>query len=112
MTSSEMFIRVMPRRCGALLVAIVAIQLFVVPALSAEYLLGPQDKLRVKVVEWRAGKAEYYEWIPFGAEYTVNPEGRVSLPMIGEITAEGRTSSQLARAITAELYKRTGLMDA
>jgi protein involved in polysaccharide export with SLBB domain len=112
MTSSEMFIRAMPRHCGVLLVAIVAIQLFVAPALSAEYLLGPQDKLRVKVVEWRAGKAEYYEWIPFGAEYTVNPEGRVSLPMIGEITAEGRTSRQLALAITAELYKRTGLMDA
>jgi exopolysaccharide production protein ExoF len=112
MANSMMFRPFMARRCGALLAAIGVIQLFVAPALSAEYLLGPQDKLRVKVVEWRAGKAEYYEWTPFGAEYTVNPEGRVSLPMIGEITAEGRTSSQLARAITAELYKRTGLMGA
>jgi protein involved in polysaccharide export with SLBB domain len=112
MTTSKMFMPAMPRRFGALLVAIVAIHFFIAPALSAEYLLGPQDKLRVKVVEWRAGKAEYYEWTPFGAEYTVNPEGRVSLPMIGEIMAEGRSSSQLARAITAELYKRTGLLDA
>ena len=35
------------------------LQLLAAPAFSAEYLLGPQDKLRLKVVEWRAGKAEY-----------------------------------------------------
>ncbi len=101
--------RVAPPRIGASLAALCLLQLLAVPAFSAEYLLGPQDKLRLKVVEWRAGKAEYYEWTPFGAEYTVNPAGRVSLPMIGEIAAEGRTSDQLAHAITAELYKRTGL---
>jgi exopolysaccharide production protein ExoF len=99
-------------RIGASLAALCVLQLLAAPAFSAEYLLGPQDKLRLKVVEWRAGKAEYYEWTPFGAEYTVNPAGRVSLPMIGEIAAEGRTSDQLARAITAELYKRTGFMGA
>ena len=99
-------------RIGASLAALCLLQLLAAPAFSAEYLLGPQDKLRLKVVEWRAGKAEYYEWTPLGAEYTVNPAGRVSLPMIGEIAAEGRTSDQLARAITAELYKRTGFMGA
>ena len=104
--------RVTPLCVRASLAALGVLQLLAAPAFSAEYLLGPQDKLRLKVVEWRAGKAEYYEWTPFGAEYIVNPAGRVSLPMIGEITAEGRTSDQLARAITAELYKRTGFMGA
>jgi protein involved in polysaccharide export with SLBB domain len=112
MTDSMCARRVTLRRVGTVLAAFGFFQLFAAPALSGEYLLGPQDKLRLKVVEWRAGKAEYYEWTPFGAEYTVNPAGRVSLPMIGEISAEGRTSDQLARAITAELYKRTGLMAA
>jgi exopolysaccharide production protein ExoF len=112
MTTSIWNHGVTPRCLSAALAALGVLQLFAAPALSDEYVLGPQDKLRLKVVEWRAGKAEYYEWTPFGAEYTVNPAGRVSLPMIGEIVAEGRTSDQLARAITAELYKRTGLMGA
>jgi protein involved in polysaccharide export with SLBB domain len=112
MTTSIWNRRVMPGCLGAVLAALGVLQLFPAPALSAEYVLGPQDKIRLKVVEWRAGKAEYYEWVPFGGEYTVNPAGRVSFPMIGEITAEGRTSDQLARAVTAELYKRTGLMGA
>jgi exopolysaccharide production protein ExoF len=112
MTTSIWNRRVMPGCLGAVLAALGVLQLSPVPALSAEYVLGPQDKIRLKVVEWRAGKAEYYEWVPFGGEYTVNPAGRVSFPMIGEITAEGRTSDQLARAVTAELYKRTGLMGA
>ena len=107
-TSSIWSHRVTPPSVGAWLAALCVLQLLAAPAFSAEYLLGPQDKVRLKVVEWRAGKTEYYEWTPFGAEYTVNPAGRVSLPMIGEIAAEGRTSDQLARAITAELYKRTG----
>jgi protein involved in polysaccharide export with SLBB domain len=44
---------------------------------SAEpYRLGPQDKLRIKVIEWRVGKGEYQEWTALNAEYTVNAAGR------------------------------------
>ena len=104
--------RVTPRIVGASFAALCVLQLLAAPAFSAEYRLGPQDKVRLKVVEWRAGKAKYDGGDDSRGEYTVNPDGRVSFPMIGEITAEGRTSDQLARAVTAELYKRTSLMGA
>jgi exopolysaccharide production protein ExoF len=110
MTDPKLVRHVTPRRRVRLLATLGIFVSLLEPAVGAEYALGPQDKVRLKVVEWRAGKAEYYEWTPLGAEYTINAAGRVSLPLIGEIHAEGRTSDQLARAITGELYKRTGSM--
>jgi exopolysaccharide production protein ExoF len=78
------------------------------PAAGDPYRLGVQDKLRVKVVDWRAGKGEYYEWEVISAEYTVNPTGAISLPLVGEVQAEGRTTEELAACISDQLQKRVG----
>ncbi|RVA21167.1 sugar ABC transporter substrate-binding protein, partial [Mesorhizobium sp. M7A.F.Ca.US.001.01.1.1] len=32
------------------------------PTVAAEYLLGPQDKVRLKVYEWRASRDVIFEW--------------------------------------------------
>jgi exopolysaccharide production protein ExoF len=80
------------------------------PALSMEYRLGSQDKLRIKVIEWRAGQSEYQEWSSLSADYTVSAAGRIALPLLGEITAANRTTEEVARAISIELQKRPGLI--
>ena len=37
------------------------------------------------------------------AKEPVRPDGKISLPMIGDITAEGRTAKELQKEITAKL---------
>jgi protein involved in polysaccharide export with SLBB domain len=75
-----------------------------------EYRLGSQDKLRIKVIEWRAGQGEYQEWSSLSADYVVSAAGRIALPLLGEIAAEHRTTEEVARAISIELQKRPGLI--
>ncbi|MDF2811153.1 MAG: hypothetical protein K0S56_2184 [Microvirga sp.] len=86
--------------------------LFVLLPLGAtadDYRLGPQDRLRVKVVEWRVGKTEYFDWEVFAGEYAVNASGIVSLPLIGSLPAEGTTADEFAAAVAETLQKRAGL---
>jgi polysaccharide biosynthesis/export protein ExoF len=78
-------------------------------ATADEYRLGAQDRLRVKVVEWRAGKTEYFNWEVFAGEYAVSASGIVSLPLIGSLPAEGRTTDEFAVTIAETLQKRAGL---
>jgi exopolysaccharide production protein ExoF len=80
------------------------------PILAEPYRVGPQDKLRVKVIEWRAGKGEYQEWTALNSEYTVNAAGAISLPLVGEVPADGRTTDEIAAAVSDGLVKRAGLV--
>ena len=77
-----------------------------------EYALGLLDKVRVKVFEWRASRDELFEWSALNAEYAIGPEGKVSLPLIGELSAVGKTPGELASAIGAALKARIGLVEA
>src|SRR5579871_1968555 len=92
-------------RPAAALVALLA-AMAAWPAAGDPYRLGVQDKVRLKVVDWRAGKGEYYEWEVISSEYTVNPAGAISLPLVGEVRAEGRTTEELAASISDQLQKR------
>ena len=57
------------------------------------YVLGPGDRLRIKV----------YNEPELTGEYEVNSSGFVSLPLVGQIKASGTTTSQLERAIVAKM---------
>src|SRR6187399_1718934 len=50
-------------------------------AQSAEYRIGPQDMLVVKV----------YETTEFDGEVRVSPDGRIALPVAGDISVAGMT---------------------
>lgn len=76
---------------------------------SEEYILGPQDKLRVKVYEWRASRDTIFAWAALNDVYTVGPDGSVSLPLVGEIKAAGLTTSKIANSIGDSLMKSVGL---
>lgn len=64
-------------------------------ASSSGYLLGPNDRVRVKV----------YGEQDITGEYEIDGGGYVSVPLAGRVKAAGRTARQLERAIAAELSK-------
>jgi polysaccharide export outer membrane protein len=66
------------------------------PAPSASgYILGPTDKVRLKV----------YGEPDIAGEYEVDGNGNVSVPLAGRIKAAGLTAKQLERSITSALAK-------
>ena len=58
-----------------------------------EYRLGPGDKLRVEV----------YREVQLSQSLQVRPDGKITLPLIGDIAAAGRTSIELRDALTTSL---------
>jgi polysaccharide biosynthesis/export protein len=65
------------------------------PTTAGTYLLGPNDRVRVKV----------YGEPDITGEYEVDTNGQISVPLAGHIGAEGLTTKQLERAIAAALSK-------
>src|SRR5579863_10392695 len=62
---------------------------------SPDYIIGPLDTLNIFV--WR--NPELTQSIP------VRPDGRVSVPLIEDLQAAGKTPTQLARDIEQQLKK-------
>lgn len=58
-----------------------------------EYRLGPGDKLRVEV----------YREAQLSQSLQVRPDGRITLPLIGDMAATGRTPEELRDAISTSL---------
>ena len=65
------------------------------PFRAANYELGPGDKVRVNVF----GEEE------LSGEFTVDGAGQISLPLVGEVKAEGLTVASLRQAIEASLME-------
>jgi len=63
------------------------------PAVAAAYVIGPGDSLQVFV--WR--NPELTSTVP------VRPDGKISTPLVEDMVAVGKTSSELARDIEAVL---------
>jgi polysaccharide biosynthesis/export protein len=62
---------------------------------AGTYILGPNDRVRVKV----------YGEQDIGGEYEVDSTGQISVPLAGHITAEGLTTKELERSIASALAK-------
>jgi polysaccharide export outer membrane protein len=60
---------------------------------TAEYRIGKEDVVAVEV--WKDAA--------LSAKSPVRPDGKISLPMIGDIVAEGRTAKELQKEITTRL---------
>jgi polysaccharide export outer membrane protein len=65
------------------------------PSAAAGYVLGPNDRVRVKV----------YGEPDINGDYEVDGSGHVSVPLAGRIKAAGLTTRQLERSITSALAK-------
>jgi exopolysaccharide production protein ExoF len=84
-----------------LLFAICLVLPFLMPGQlrSAEYLLGPDDNVTVRV----------YEWPDLNGDFKVGPDGKISFPLIGDVSATGLTTSQLEKAVGAMLTEQARL---
>lgn len=60
---------------------------------QAEYVIGREDVIDVQV--WKDPT--------LSAKVPVRPDGKISLPMVGEVAAEGRTAPELKAEITDRL---------
>jgi polysaccharide export outer membrane protein len=64
-------------------------------SLDGTYVLGPNDRIRLKV----------YGEPDIAGEYEIDSNGQVSIPLAGHIKAAGLTTKQLERSITSTLAK-------
>src|SRR5262249_16380266 len=62
-------------------------------AVSQNYQIGPEDSIEVQV--WK--NADLSKTV------TVRPDGKISLPLIGDVQAAGLTAEQLTEAVTEKL---------
>jgi polysaccharide biosynthesis/export protein len=60
---------------------------------SPDYKLVPGDKLRIEV----------YRDAQLSQSLQVRPDGKITLPLIGDVPAEGRTSNELREALVTSL---------
>jgi polysaccharide export outer membrane protein len=61
---------------------------------EAEYVIGPGDTLNIFV--WRVPEVS--------SEVPVRPDGKISMPLVENMQAAGKTPSQLARDLEKKLY--------
>ena len=62
-------------------------------AVSQNYQIGPEDKVEIQV--WKNAD--------LSRTVTVRPDGKISLPLIGDVQAAGLTAGQLTAAVTEKL---------
>jgi polysaccharide biosynthesis/export protein len=60
---------------------------------NADYRLVPGDKLRIEV----------YKDLQLSQSLQVRPDGKITLPLVGDVSAEGRTSTELRDALVTSL---------
>ena len=60
---------------------------------SPDYIIGSEDAMEVQV--WKN--------LDLSRAVTVRPDGKISLPLIGDVPAAGQTAAQLAEAVTEKL---------
>lgn len=89
--------------------ALIAVLLATPLAAQSEYTLGPEDRIRLKVFEWRASRDETFSWEALNDEYALGSAGELSLPLVGQIQAAGVTRDELASRISEQLAERMGL---
>src|SRR5438067_253103 len=63
------------------------------PPVDDEYRLGPGDKLRIEV----------YKDTQLSQSVQVRPDGKITLPLVGDLTAVDRTPMELRDTITQQL---------
>lgn len=94
---------------GAIILAVFLLLVAFVPADATEYRLGPDDRIRLSIFEWRATLDETFGWEALNDEFTVGAEGDLSLPLIGRVQAGGLSRDELSRHVSEQLSTRIGL---
>jgi polysaccharide biosynthesis/export protein ExoF len=73
------------------------------------YKIVSDDRIRLRVVEWRAADSQYASWAAVDGIYTVDDVGNLSLPVAGQIKAGGLTTDELSRDLVKAFTEKAGL---
>ncbi|MBP1853190.1 polysaccharide biosynthesis/export family protein [Rhizobium halophytocola] len=76
---------------------------------AAEEMLVPDDKLAVRVVEWRAADGQYAPSDALSGDYLIDANGSISMPIAGRISAAGQTADSLSDMIAKKLTATANL---
>jgi protein involved in polysaccharide export with SLBB domain len=94
---------------GALIVELACAGLWAATA-AEEYRVGPLDRIKIKVSEWRPTSGEVFEWPALSGEFTVSAAGTLSMPVIGSFPVENATTGAIAGLISERLKSTAGLV--
>ncbi|PVE21800.1 sugar transporter [Microvirga sp. KLBC 81] len=86
-------------------------QVYALDDTKGGYVLGPQDRLMIRVHTLRKNAAEIYSWAALNGEFSVGADGAVSLPILGEVKAVGETTAKLAEVISRTLKQTADLAE-
>ncbi|WP_064706054.1 polysaccharide biosynthesis/export family protein [Rhizobium bangladeshense] len=73
------------------------------------FTLVPEDKVRLRVVEWRSADSRYASWEALDGVYTIDDTGELSIPIAGHVQASGKTTEEIADAIASALAEKAAL---
>ncbi|UXN66281.1 polysaccharide biosynthesis/export family protein (plasmid) [Phyllobacterium sp. A18/5-2] len=73
------------------------------------YTLVTDDKIKLRVVEWRSSDTKYAGWEALEGTYAVDDTGNLSIPIAGQIKATGKTTEQIADAIAGAIAEKAEL---
>lgn len=77
-----------------------------------EYRVAAQDRLKIKVSEWRPNSRELFEWSALTGEFGVSSAGMLSLPVVGTFSVDGKAPAEIAALISERLKSAAGLVSA
>jgi exopolysaccharide production protein ExoF len=77
-----------------------------------EYRVAAQDRLKIKVSEWRPNSRELFEWSALSGEFSVSSTGMLSLPVVGTFSVDGKAPAEIAALISERLKGTAGLVNA
>lgn len=83
-------------RFSGLLSVVAAIVFVSLPAIAKEYVIGVADVVAIAVLDNR----------DLDTVATVNPGGKIAVPLIGEVQASGLTAAELTQRLTDEFAKK------
>jgi polysaccharide biosynthesis/export protein ExoF len=69
---------------------------------QADYLLAPSDAVRIKVRDWP----------DLAGDYTIGPDGRIAMPVIGDLKAQGLSTAALGQAVAEAIRRNSGRTEA
>ncbi len=75
------------------------------------YRLGAMDKLRIRIAQWVPADGSIQNWEAVAGDYAVGPDGNLSLPLIGDLPAAGKTTGEVASEIGRQLKDKFALRD-
>ena len=78
---------------------------------TPDYKLGALDRIRIKVYSWRPSQDQIFEWSAINGEYSVGAAGNVSVPLIGELLASGKSTATLAMDVATAVQARIGMVE-